>query len=83
MARDALPIALESPIAVNVNVRAMRWFCELRGAVDNVPEIRAVACLFLQVLQRYVPSVVVGFRESVGDDGFPIVVLDPGVKGKV
>lgn len=71
--RSMLPTALESKIGCTANLRAIRHFLELRGAKDNVPEIRLVAAKLLPLVRASAPVIFGDFEESVGDDGFPVL----------
>ena len=56
-ARSILPNATETKIFVTANARALRHFIELRCNEHAEPEIRAVAALVLEILQREAPNV--------------------------
>ena len=54
-ARAVLPNATETKIFVTANVRAWRHFIELRGADHADWEIRSVALMILEILEREAP----------------------------
>ena len=56
-ARSVLPNATETKIFVTANARALRHFVELRCNEHAEPEIREVAALVLEVLQKEAPNV--------------------------
>jgi thymidylate synthase (FAD) len=51
-ARSVLPNATETKIFVTANARALRHFLEQRGSAFAEPEIRKLACVILDVLQK-------------------------------
>ena len=55
-ARSVLPNATETKIFVTANARALRHFVELRCNEHAETEIREVAALVLEILQREAPS---------------------------
>lgn len=56
VARGDLPTSLESRIGITANARALRHFCELRGALDNVPEVRLVALQIAVIMFKEAPA---------------------------
>ncbi len=56
-ARSVLPNATETKIFVTANARALRHFVELRCNEHAEPEIREVAALVLEVLQKEAPNI--------------------------
>ena len=72
-ARSLLPQALESKLVFTANARALRHFCELRGAEDNTVEIRLVASQVLDYMKCEAPSIFADFTESKGQDGYPVL----------
>jgi thymidylate synthase (FAD) len=71
--RGLLPTALESKCGFTVNIRALRHFIELRGAEDNVPEIRCVASQLAAIMKIEAPSLFADFEETASADGFPMM----------
>ncbi|MBA4188309.1 MAG: thymidylate synthase (FAD) [Planctomycetaceae bacterium] len=55
-ARSVLPNATETKIFVTANARALRHFLEQRGSAFAEPEIRKLACKFLDILQKDAPN---------------------------
>jgi len=69
-ARALLPNAVESKLGFTANARALRHFLELRGADDNVPEIRMVAAEVIEIMRREAPTVFADFVAYKASDGF-------------
>lgn len=73
IARSLLPIAIESKIIMTCNLRALRHIIELRGAEDNVPEIRVIAREMLKIAKDTAPIIFQDFNyTNSADDGYPI-----------
>jgi len=73
-ARSVLPNATETKIFVTANARALRHFLELRGSRHAEPEIRKLANILLEVLQRESPHLFGDYRRIPLPDGtFEIV----------
>lgn len=83
MARDLLPSALQARLVVTANHRSWRWFCELRGAKDNTPEIRCCAAFALEMLRQSAPTIYETLVADTAEDGFPYVRRVDGHKEKV
>lgn len=81
IARNLLPTGIESMLGFTANARALRWFLTLRGADDNVVEIRMVAAQVLEHMRREAPVLFDDFETYEADDGF--VALRNTGKGKV
>ena len=64
-ARSVLPNATETKIFVTANVRALRHFIEMRGAVYADTEIRYVSIEMLKLLQQEAPLL---FQDFIIDD---------------
>lgn len=75
-ARAALPNMLESKLGFSANARALRWFIELRGGEDNVPEIRMVAKQVADIMRTEAPHIFADARVFVAWDGFPKVTVE-------
>lgn len=71
--RGLLPTALESKMGFTANLRALRHFAELRGAEDNVPEIRMVAAQIARIMMTEAPAIFQDFSIGEGTDGHPVV----------
>lgn len=74
--RGLLPLALESRFGFTANARALRHFCELRGAEDNVPEIRIMAAQVRNIMLAEAPAIFGDTQVTEGEDGFPVVTSD-------
>jgi thymidylate synthase (FAD) len=72
-ARSLLPSGLESRLVFTGNLRALRHFCELRGAEDNVVEIRDVAAQVTDLMRFEAPTVFDALRVEPGQDDGPSV----------
>ncbi len=68
-ARSVLPNATETKIFVTANGRALRHFIEARGHEHAEVEIRRVALLLLQIMQREAPSLFGDYRVERLSDG--------------
>ena len=68
-ARAVLPNATETKIFVTANVRAWRHFIEMRGASFADWEIRHLAIMVLQILQREAPLLFGDFTIEDQPDG--------------
>ena len=64
-ARSVLPNATETKIFVTANVRALRHFIEMRGAIYADTEIRYVSIEMLKLLQQEAPLL---FQDFIIDD---------------
>jgi thymidylate synthase (FAD) len=62
-ARSVLPNATETRIFVSANARALRHFIELRGAEAADIEIRKVALLVLELMQREAPALFSDYEQ--------------------
>ena len=72
-ARGLLPTALCARLGFTANARALRHFCQLRGAPDNTLEIRLVAAAVATLLKGDSPSLFADFAIVEHDDGYPRV----------
>lgn len=72
-ARGELPNALESRIGFTANSRALRHFCELRGTVDNVLEVRLVAVDVAKIMMMESSAAFQDFAILDNEDGYPVV----------
>ena len=68
-ARSVLPNATETKIFVSANGRALRHFIELRCSEHAEVEIRKVAAIMLEILQREAPSMFGDYRFVELPDG--------------
>ena len=68
-ARAVLPNATETKIFVTANVRAWRHFIEMRAAVTADWEIRSLALIVLEILQREAPLLFGDFSVQELPDG--------------
>jgi thymidylate synthase (FAD) len=68
-ARSVLPNATETKIFVTANARALRHFIELRGSRHAEPEIRKLANVLLDVLQRESPNLFGDYQRIPLPDG--------------
>ena len=68
-ARSALPNATETKIFVTANARALRHFIELRCNEHAETEIRAVAALVCEILQKESPNAFGDYKFTQLDDG--------------
>ena len=68
-ARAVLPNATETKIFVTANVRAWRHFIEMRGAAFADWEIREIALMVLEILQREDPLLFGDFKVEDLPDG--------------
>ena len=75
-ARSVLPNATETKIFVTANARALRHFLELRGSRYAEPEIRKLANILLEVLQRESPHLFGDYRRIPLPDGTFEIVTD-------
>jgi thymidylate synthase (FAD) len=73
-ARMVLPNGLESKLGFTANIRALRWFCELRGTVENTFEVRAVAVEVLRWMKSLSPAAFEALVVREAEDGLPVVV---------
>ena len=74
-ARGLLPTGIESRIGITANARALRHFCEMRGSMENVLDIRLVAVQMLEILFKEAPAIFQGMEiQWDTSDGYPIVV---------
>lgn len=62
MARQELPIGMESKLAFTANARALRHFIENRCNAHNVSEIRKVALKVLEILKKEAPAIFNDFK---------------------
>lgn len=67
--RGMLPIAIESKICVTANIRSWRHFMEIRGAIDNVPEIRLLALKVFRKFKTEEPLVLIGMEIKKNENG--------------
>ena len=58
---------------ITANIRALRHFIELRGAEDNVLEIRMVALQVARLMRAEAPAAFEDYEEFTGADGFVAV----------
>jgi thymidylate synthase (FAD) len=75
-ARSVLPNATETKIFVTANARALRHFLEQRGSRHAEPEIRKLANVLLDVLQRESPHLFGDYRRIPLPDGTFEIVTD-------
>jgi len=75
-ARSVLPNATETKIFVTANARALRHFLELRGSRHAEPEIRKLANVLLEVLQRESLHLFGDYRRIPLPDGTFEIVTD-------
>ena len=68
-ARSILPNATETKITVTVNARALRHFLEQRGSVHAEPEIRKLANVMLDVVQKDSPNLFGDYERHPLPDG--------------
>ena len=68
-ARSVLPNATETKIFVTANARALRHFIELRCNEHAETEIREVAALVLEILQREAPNLFGDYEFETLPDG--------------
>lgn len=68
-ARSVLPNATETKIFVTANARSLRHFVELRCSEHAEPEIREVAALVLEILQKEAPSIFGDYEFVTLPDG--------------
>lgn len=79
-ARSVLPNATETKIFVTANARALRHFLEQRGSAHAEPEIRKLACKFLDLLQKEAPNLFSDYeRKPLPDGTFELVTAHPKV----
>lgn len=75
-ARSVLPNATETKIFVTGNGRALRHFLEMRGSVHAEPEIRKLANVVLDCLQKESPNLFGDYaRVPLPDGTFEIQVM--------
>lgn len=72
-ARAVLPNCAETKIVVTGNARALRHFCEMRGAPGADLEIRRLAGALLRVLHAESPNIFGDLRLVASDDGVETV----------
>ena len=68
-ARSILPNATETKIFVTANARALRHFIELRGSRHAEVEIRKLAVLVLQIMQKEAPHIFQDYQLVPLPDG--------------
>jgi thymidylate synthase (FAD) len=68
-ARSVLPNATETKISVTANARALRHFLEQRGSAFAEPEIRKLACKFLDILRNDAPNLFGDYEKQPLPDG--------------
>ncbi len=68
-ARSILPNATETKVTVTVNARALRHFLEQRGSVHAEPEIRKLANVMLDVVQKDSPNLFGDYERHPLPDG--------------
>jgi thymidylate synthase (FAD) len=68
-ARSVLPNATETKITVTANARALRHFLEQRGSVHAEPEIRKLANVLLEALQKDSPNLFGDYERVPLPDG--------------
>jgi thymidylate synthase (FAD) len=68
-ARSVLPNATETKIFVTANARALRHFLEMRGSAFAEPEIRKLANVLLDVLQKEAPNLFSDYKRIPLPDG--------------
>jgi thymidylate synthase (FAD) len=68
-ARSVLPNAAETKIVATGNARALRHFCEMRGAAGADLEIRRLAGVVLRLLQQEAPNIFGDMYFVPSDDG--------------
>ena len=73
-ARSVLPNATETKIFVTANVRALRHFIEMRGAIFADWEIRHLAIEMLKILQKEAPLLFGDFEIEELPDGTSVTV---------
>lgn len=79
-ARSVLPNATETKIFVTANARALRHFLEQRGSAFAEPEIRKLACKFLDILQQDAPNLFSDYeRKPLPDGTFELLTRHPKV----
>ena len=64
-----LPNATETKITVTANARALRHFLEQRGSVHAEPEIRKLANVMLDILQKDSPNLFGDYIKKPLPDG--------------
>ena len=72
-ARSVLPNSAETKIVVTGNARALRHFCEMRGAANADLEIRRLAGAVLRVLQQEAPNIFGDLTFVPSDDGIDTI----------
>ena len=72
-ARSVLPNAVEAPIAVTANARALRHFFDLRGAIEGDHEMRFVSSAIFQIVANEAPALFSDFESYQACDGYPKV----------
>ena len=75
-ARSVLPNATETKITVTANARALRHFLEQRGSAAAEPEIRKLANVMLEILQRESPNLFGDYAMSPLPDGTSEIATD-------
>jgi thymidylate synthase (FAD) len=68
-ARSVLPNASETKIFVTANARALRHFLEQRGSAFAEPEIRKLAGVLLDILQKDAPNLFCDYTKNPLPDG--------------
>jgi thymidylate synthase (FAD) len=72
-ARNLLPTGIESRLGFTANARALRHFCELRGAIDNTVEIRLVAVQVARIMKQECPAIFSDILTPDAADLWPYV----------
>ncbi len=75
-ARSVLPNATETKIFVTANARALRHFIEQRGSRHAEPEIRKVAGIVLDLMQKESPHLFSDYKRSPLPDGTNEITTD-------
>ncbi len=68
-ARSVLPNATETKIVVTANARAIRHFLEQRGSRHAEPEIRRLANVILDLMQKEAPNLFSDYQLTKLNDG--------------
>lgn len=71
-ARNILPHCIETRVTYTANMRAWRWFIELRSSEAAEPEIRRLAEQVLFVLKELAPAYFEDFQLDKIHDGIPV-----------
>lgn len=72
-ARSVLPNSAETKIVATGNARALRHFCEMRGAANADLEIRRLAGAVLRVLHHEAPNIFGDMRFVPSPDGIDTI----------